>query len=713
MLRRLTIAALALPVAVSCGKGASGSKDSDETVAEPGPYTPVEGDEATQHFAPAGAAQPTDEAAISNALTLGEDEEAAALAAAGAGLVDADTKPASVDPATLALLKASAPQKESVDMTAFPLPESASFNTVIDQQPASEPALWLTTLTPPEVPAPEAFDKSKDTVKMDATSWKNKSEIMIPNVGAISVKQQGQRGTCGAHTAIGYLEYYALKKYPSKLKTLDLSEQRWYLMAKKDKWATGGTTNVDGGSSISLGLQMSNGFWGETIKTDNIAYNIPLEVDCPYNAQPGANELQIPQKLSCRTGVLKVKKISTTYNWKVGSGPVKWYSDALRTAQNIFDQVVTNGLPAPVASDITESWFNSTGMITLASAKNSKVVGGHGYLIVGVRKLDESKFPGEGGMCFVIKNSWSSGWAQNGFACVTLAYWNKYRQDWFDHALDISADWQKITEAQKKKKPASKNTGNETKPETVKHPKPAENVFGLTDDEVEPTLDEAYADTPDDGTPVAETDPETTDDGYTAAHMVAPGGSLVQALYKVSADKVLVRGVLQDGTVTTDAELGYDATGALSLPIEGRGAVKVGKLEKHVITLCEGEFAETCHFNYVQASNSLKVGLSQAEWDRLDASAESSYQPLVSASGYAIEFAPVGDTRVDVRLVLDGQPTGGLRLKLDLASGAITHKGRAVGSVTKPALCTGDFRSVCRVVVGSADHSLNIFFKGK
>ena len=61
-----------------------------------------------------------------------------------------------------------------------------------------------------------------------------------------------------------YLEYMILKKDSSRLSTIDLSEQRFYMMSKKDLWKTGGVVSKDAGSAWYNGYSMSAGSAGTT-----------------------------------------------------------------------------------------------------------------------------------------------------------------------------------------------------------------------------------------------------------------------------------------------------------------------------------------------------------------------------------------------------------------------------------------------------------------
>ncbi len=229
------------------------------------------------------------------------------------------------------------------------------------------------------------------------------AEYYIPRVEDIPVRNQGQRGTCAAFAGVGHLEYLALKQHPA-LGTFDLSEQRFYYMSKPECHSSGCTVDVEGGSWYGTGFDAS--IDGAAPPGDNV----PLEADCPYNPNPGSNELQLPQLPSCSRGAVKVRAVDTvTY------------------PQELVDALHRHKLPILWASPLSDNWFENRGLITASAAGDPEAsmhAGGHAYLIVGYRKLPDK--PEEGGMCFIVKNSWGTGWGVNGYSCQTL----KWMQDW-------------------------------------------------------------------------------------------------------------------------------------------------------------------------------------------------------------------------------------------------------------------------------------------
>ena len=245
----------------------------------------------------------------------------------------------------------------------------------------------------------DAGKHSKDGVDLSGLE----GEYYIPRVEDIPVRNQGQRGTCAAFAGIGHIEYLAMQKYPA-LGTFDLSEQRFYYMSKPECHSSGCQVDVEGGSWYGTGFDASMG------ASNPPGDNVPLEADCPYNPNPGRNELQTPQISSCSRGAVKVRSV-----------------DTVATPQEVIDALHRHKLPILWASPLSDNWFENRGLITASAAGNPEAsihAGGHAYLIVGYRKLPDK--PAEGGMCFIVKNSWGTGWGVNGYSCQTL----KWMQDW-------------------------------------------------------------------------------------------------------------------------------------------------------------------------------------------------------------------------------------------------------------------------------------------
>lgn len=696
-------AALSTSIVVSCGKDEAGNSTASNAPDPNEPYTAVEGAEATQFLASGFAVKPADSDALSKSLALAEAAEAGAE---GAALLEGETPYFQADTATLNFLKAAEGQKLKIDTAAFKLPTTDS----LAAQPAAreEPVgANLIAADPPLATDPATFDPKKDTVKLDAASWANKTEIKVSRLTNIPVKDQGVRGTCAAHTGAGALEYLLLKKYSSRFSTVDLSEQRFYMMSKSNLWKTGGVVDKDAGSSWAKGFEMSLGTAGVTAPSKDPKFNIPLEKDCPYVKTAGKNELQIAQAATCTRGSVKVSSMSDSWYYIKAGNKKEWHSNALLKAQQILDYLIKTDLPVPIATELTSAWMKNDGMITYAKSKGQAKQGGHAYLIVGARKLNEKAYPGEGGMCFIIKNSWGIGWGAGGYSCMTLTWFNNFRRaEFYELAFDANVDIDYVAPLPAKTVPVTVpkakltdlENGDEGVPELVKVAVP------------DNPGTEAAADT---AAPAAPEPAGTTADGYTVGGLVDPTGNIVKAFYKIDGGNIDIVGILKGETgVTQSLTLAFEAaTGNLTYTDPSRGPKVVGDLKDGTITLCSQQYADTCALNFVEAGKRLVLGLTEAAFRNYAADANAKYTSLISYAGYAVEFALAGDSFADFRLQIGGVPTNPIRLHVDAASGAIAYKGKDIGNYQKLAFCSGDYKNVCRLVVNSEDKTLNILFK--
>src|SRR5690606_19786963 len=120
-------------------------------------------------------------------------------------------------------------------------------------------------------------------------------------------------------------------KHGHELAGIDLSEQRFYSLSKSDLWPSGGKVDTDAGSWWGSGMELSYGLEGKTAPSEDERYNIPLEVDCPYNPKSGKNELQLPQVASCQRGTIRVSNMSTQiYEWNVAKNGWDMKTDGAR-----------------------------------------------------------------------------------------------------------------------------------------------------------------------------------------------------------------------------------------------------------------------------------------------------------------------------------------------------------------------------------------------
>ncbi|MFZ4580709.1 MAG: FHA domain-containing protein [Myxococcota bacterium] len=110
------------------------------------------------------------------------------------------------------------------------------------------------------------------------------ADYVIPGLDNLPIRDQESRGTCAAFAAIGAIEHACLKQRP-ELGTLNLSEQRFYWIAKPQCQQTG----------CAMGNEGSSYAQGYSASENADSSDIPLERDCPYNPRPGPTDTQAPQ----------------------------------------------------------------------------------------------------------------------------------------------------------------------------------------------------------------------------------------------------------------------------------------------------------------------------------------------------------------------------------------------------------------------------------
>lgn len=522
----------------------------------------------------------------------------------------------------------------------------------------------------------------------DKVQWNDsRQEFMASVTEKIPVRDQGQRGTCASFAGVGQLEAFLIKKY--NLSGIDLSEQRFYFMSKPESWQDGGDKNKQGSDS-GTGFAKSAGieYKGATFPPGSPKdFNIPLETDCSYSGSLGNNDLQTPQAKGCESGVAKVTKSASWLNN---------YDQRLKSAQQIYDFISKNDLPVVIATRLSHNWEVNDGMVTLKGASgtpgDTSHAAGHAYLIVGARKIDESKYPGEGGMCFVIKNSWGRGWGVNGFSCVTLAWFNKWRfQSAFPVVIDVELDPKKFSEAK---------SYIDKKPNSISAPIIQEpNAAGVRRGTVTFLTDEGKR--------------NYGVDDFVVGGLRSDQDEYSKVLYIKGDSIIVLRGVLKDGEKSTEDLTLLLKDSRIILP-HAKGDVEVGSLDhdKKIVTLCAQAYGKVCELNYVEGENRLVVGLTQEEFEKEESMGPFDWKGF-GLGQYRIEFSkPEGiTTRVDVRFVNGDQTTNPLRFNIDPLKGDIQQAGKTIGSLTDGTLCSGSQSAVCRIVL--TGEKFNVLHRAK
>ena len=513
-------------------------------------------------------------------------------------------------------------------------------------------------------PAPPEGEQLPERLYLDTS--KLQDEYLIPHVEAIPVRNQGERGTCAAFAAIGHIEHAVLKEVPG-LGTVDLSEQRFYYLSKPECHSSG-CSLAEEGSWYGDGMEAS---------VHAATFDIPRENECPYNDEMGTNDVQVPQQSSCETGAVRLVQL-------------KYVQDPVE----ILSVLENDGLPVPYASKLSDNWRYNDGLITNTASNPGEVdkhSGGHAYLIVGYRKLPN--LPEEGGMCFIIKNSWGSGWGVNGYSCMTLEWMDTWGRNDLEHpiVMDVLINEDLIAE-----------------PEDAPEPLPDYFVPEVYDDE---TVDwDDYDDGDEDEIPEPEPDPEPVTQWTTTA-LLGPDGHYYRAdIWQAAGDgTVKLRSYIRNtSTPTGNLELTMESDGALLF--EGD---HVGNLESDHVVLCTGPYDVLCSLRMDKAKNRLYLEFVNPEFRLVKPEdlKEGNWETIFGAEdgdGSGLEFFNgdnLGESLLQ-RFVLvrlsDGTGTKTDAMRLSLDGFQIKLMGESIGSI-KPGsmgLCSGSYKGNCRLYKG-------------
>ena len=445
---------------------------------------------------------------------------------------------------------------------------------------------------------------------------------MIPNWDALPVRNQGERGTCAAFTGVAATEYAWLRQHPGAVDP-DLSEQRFYWMAKPNCDSGNGCALEPGGSSYGMAFSISR---------SSSELNIPMEQDCPYDGRLVGNDTQIPQAATCANGVVKVEDTRRFLSY-----------------QDVARFMVKTGLPVAIGVPIQDHFFepDSGGIIReLGDTDRHRSMhnGGHAFLLVGYKKLPD--MPEEGGMCFVVRNSWGTFWGQGGYGCATLR--------WLESQERSTPGLTAVTRV--------RDGANVPQPEPA--PPPPEDASALA--------------------------------------VQSPQGGWAAGTWATSGAGGSFRLALARGGLSGGLELVLDGARLLY------GGSVVGEKQSDGTTfLCSGRYLRACALELRESDGALRISPRVGQPQHaLGQSLQASAVPWMTLGpipdGRLLQ-AQVDPTARTVRCRLAGVDGAGPELVLALKGTEIMLGGKAIGSVdpSGPGLCTGRWRDACGVVLSS------------
>ena len=465
-------------------------------------------------------------------------------------------------------------------------------------------------------------------------------DFVVPNLDKLPIRNQGQRGTCAAFAAIGNIEAAVLQSAP-QLTTVDLSEQHFYWLSKP-RCQNGSCGHGQEGSSFEEGF---------AICRQHSGLDIPDEGNCPYVSEFRSNDTQSPQAEACSHGSADVR----TSHKVIG-------------AQGLIDALRKYRLPIPIGTKLSASFMEGESLISIENSSkeaHGMHADGHGYLVVGYKRMPDK--PEEGGVCFIIRNSWGRGWGRGGYSCVTQAWLQAF---WEDPETTMVTEVELGPELAPKE-PLPPVPTPKPRPEPKPAPQPAPAPPG----------------------PIA-----------SEGHLRGSNGSNYAASWHSDGKTAEILLQWRDNS----------APGRLTLQQRKRQLyqddVAVGRIDGDLLYLCSGPFSSHCQLLATTATpRQVKVavaGVHAAPHYGSTGKTEQWLPVVATPDGGQLQALPGGSATslsVRVRYVpAGGGPTP--EVEFTFQDGRLLFGGRTVGSIRPDeiGLCTGQWASACELF-GSED----------
>jgi pSer/pThr/pTyr-binding forkhead associated (FHA) protein len=476
----------------------------------------------------------------------------------------------------------------------------------------------------------------------------SRQRYQVPRLKRVPVRNQKRRPTCAAFAGVGNIEYTALKQDPSRRRPLPFSEQYFYYLSKPECQQGQCPKGQSGGSRYEKGFRASRIQSG---------LDIPLESDCPYGPYWKNNEVQAPMRDSCERGAVDVVSVKR-----------------ITSMNGLIRSLEQDRVPIPIGTRLSSNWMSGSGRGFYSMANSGPPrrgrghMAGHAYLIVGYKAVPS--LPQEGGLCFIVKNSWGRSWGDGGYSCVTQAWLATYGGPYL-FPTEVVTQVKLRADLQPNRPPPPK-------PKPKPRPKPKATWRSVT--------------------------------------LKGPNHVTYMGETKSAPKALELRGVLSQGGAMTSS---------LKLVKQGKrlyfSRVQVGRIEGQTVTLCAGPYDATCALRYYGSGQRLAIHIRDASYGHQLGSSASDL-PFVEvlrlpSLGVLQVQAPdsINPKRpaVRVRYVPEGgEPTPELEIAIEQGTDLVVA-GRTVGSVRpdRLGLCTGPYQDACDVML-SDDGIVILPFQG-
>lgn len=262
---------------------------------------------------------------------------------------------------------------------------------------------------------PDHRDYTQDSPEVsDLTSQMFKHTFSIDSVSKVDLRQyfspvedQENIGSCTAHAAMGIVEYYQRRK---KGKFVDGSRLFLYKVTRNMMHVTGDT-----------------GAWLRTVMGALKIFGVPPEREWPYD-----------------TKNFDVEPPAYVYGWAQNYQAMKYFRvDRAGWTPDQTHKAILNylskGNPLMFGFTVFNSlWNMKTDNVIPFPGSGDKVEGGHAVIIAG---YDTEKPTNVGKGAYLIRNSWGTGWGEQGYGWLPFEYvlkgladdfWGMTQQEWVD-----------------------------------------------------------------------------------------------------------------------------------------------------------------------------------------------------------------------------------------------------------------------------------------